>query len=96
MLTGDVTRGEAAAAVCLGCHSIDGSPKVGPTWKGLYGSQVELESGETVTADATYLHESIADPNAKVVKGYQPIMPNLGLDEQTIADLIAYIESLKE
>jgi len=96
LLTGDVTRGEAAAAVCLGCHSIDGSAKVGPTWKGLYGSQVELESGETVTADAAYLHESIADPTAKVVKGFKPVMPDLGLDEQTIADLIAYIESLKE
>jgi cytochrome c oxidase subunit 2 len=96
-LTGDVERGKAAAAVCLGCHSVDGSASVGPTWKGLYGSQVELESGEVVTADAAYLHQSIVDPMSQIVKGFPPAMPPFNyLPEEQIADLIAYIESLKE
>ncbi len=94
---GNVERGKAAAAVCLGCHSVDGATSVGPTWKGLYGKKEELESGETVTVDAAYLHESIVNPSAKIVKGYPPAMPPFNyLTEEQIADLIAYIESLKE
>jgi cytochrome c oxidase subunit 2 len=94
---GNVERGKAAAAVCLGCHSVDGNTSVGPTWKGLYGKTEELESGETVTVDAAYIHESIVDPNAKIVKGYPPAMPPFAyLTEEQIADIIAYIESLKD
>jgi uncharacterized cupredoxin-like copper-binding protein/cytochrome c2 len=94
---GDVERGKAAAAVCLGCHSVNGSPSVGPTWKDLYGSQVQLESGKTVTADDAYLYQSITDPNAETVKGFPAgAMPKFPLNDQQIADLIAYIESLKE
>jgi uncharacterized cupredoxin-like copper-binding protein/mono/diheme cytochrome c family protein len=94
---GDVERGKSQAAVCLGCHSIDGSPSVGPTWKGLYGSQVELESGKTVTADEAYLYQSIKEPAAETVKGFPAgAMPAFPLTDQQIADLIAYIESLKD
>ncbi len=84
---------------CMGCHSTNGQAGTGPTWKGLYGSQVTLSDGTTVTADANYLQQSIVDPNAQIVQGYQPnIMPqNFGqrLNSQQIQALIAYIESLK-
>ena len=72
---------------------------VGPTWKGLYGHTVELSSGGTATADDAYIHESIVDPNAKIVKGFTAgIMPqNFGdkLSETDISNVIAYIKSLQ-
>jgi cytochrome c oxidase subunit 2 len=82
---------------CLTCHSTDGSAKTGPTWKGLYGSKVELSDGRTVEADEQYLRESITDPNAKIVKGFQPLMPAFkGLVSQKELDaLVAYMKSVK-
>ncbi len=94
---GDANAGKMLASQCLACHTIDGSQAVGPTWKGLYGSKVELEDGSTVVADAAYLIESIKDPNAKVVKGFPAgAMPPYGsiLSDENIADLVAYIETL--
>ncbi len=95
-----VTLGEstAQAAGCLACHSVDGSKSVGPTWKGLFGSERTLSDGTKVTADEAYLKESILEPKAKVVEGYPGIMPtNFGetLSELDIQALIAYIRSLK-
>ena len=84
---------------CSGCHSHDGTSGVGPTWQGVYESTVTLSDGTTVVADDNYLHESIVDPNAKVVNGFPPdTMPkNFGtsLTEDQINDLIVYIQSLK-
>jgi cytochrome c oxidase subunit 2 len=77
---------------------LDGTPKVGPTWKGLYGSQVTLADGSTVTADDAYITESIRNPGAKIVQGFQNIMPaGIGstLTDQQLQDLIALIKSLK-
>jgi cytochrome c oxidase subunit 2 len=93
------TRGQKTAEIqCHACHSVDGSKGIGPTWKGVFGSQVELENGTTVTADEAYLRESIENPSAKIVKGFPNIMPSTyktTLTEQQISDLIAYIETLK-
>lgn len=94
---GDAEAGKKLSVQCLGCHTIDGSKSVGPTWKDLYGSEVELEGGAKVTADEAYLTESIKDPNAKVVKGFPAnAMPPYGaiLSDQNIADLVAYIKTL--
>lgn len=98
-VAGDVNAGKALASQCLACHTIDGSQAVGPTWKGLYGHEVELEDGTKVVADDAYLIESIKDPNAKVVKGFpKGAMPPYGsiLTDENIADLVAYIRSLAE
>jgi mono/diheme cytochrome c family protein len=57
---------------CQGCHSLDGSPSTGPTFKGLFGSTVKLTNGQTVKADDAYLLESILDPDKEIVTGYQP------------------------
>src|SRR5690606_28499356 len=59
---------------CNACHSVDGTKMIGPTWKGVYGSQEATSAGD-VTVDDAYLRESILEPNAKVVAGYQPVMP---------------------
>lgn len=87
----------AAKLACMTCHSADGSAKTGPTWKGLFGHKVEMADGTAVTADEAYVRESITDPSAKVVKGYQPVMPVFkGLVTQKELDaLTAYIKSLK-
>lgn len=96
---GDAENGKALATSlgCVACHSIDGSKMTGPTWKGLFGHEVKLADGSTTTADETYLHDAIMDPNKQVVDGYSPIMPNFSsqLDDQKVADLIAYIQSLQ-
>lgn len=88
---------QLAQSNCLTCHTTDGRTLVGPTWKGLYGSQVTLEDGSTVEADEEYLRESIVDPNAKVVKGFPPSMPPFGtlFDDQQIADIVEYIKTLQ-
>lgn len=92
-----VERGRVAAAICLACHSTDGSQMVGPSWKGLYGKEETLEDGSTVTVDDAYIHESIVDPNKKIVKGFPPSMPPLGatLTDEQIKDITEYIKSLK-
>lgn len=94
-----VERGKKWAAEygCAGCHSIDGSVIVGPSWKGLSGKQETLADGTTVTVDDAYLIESIRAPGAKIVQGFQNIMPNLSsqMTDEQIADLVAYIKSLK-
>ena len=69
----------------------------GPSLAGLFGKTVQLQNGETVVADETYIRESILNPQAKVVAGYQPIMPTFqGLvSEEQLLQLIAYIKSLR-
>jgi cytochrome c oxidase subunit 2 len=90
----------AQAQGCLGCHSIDGSQLVGPTWLGLYGSQVILEDDTSAVADEGYLRRAILETNAEIVKGYPAnIMPSIYLDtltEEQIDTLIEYIKSLAE
>ncbi|MBI4675906.1 MAG: cytochrome c oxidase subunit II [Chloroflexi bacterium] len=99
--TDPVKRGEllAKSQGCTACHSTDGSPGVGPTWKGLFGEQETLADGTVVTVDEAYVRESIGNPSAKIVKGYNDgLMPkNFGttLKEGQINDLLAYIASLK-
>ena len=90
-------RGKSAAAVCLACHSADGSQLVGPTWKGLYGHEVEMEDGSKVLVDEAYIRESITDPMKQIVKGYPPSMPPMGamLTEDQVKDIIEYIKSLQ-
>lgn len=95
-----VVRGQKAAQQfgCLACHSVDGTKIVGPTWKGLYESQVTLTDGSTVTADEAYLLESIHTPGAKIVQGFANIMPPTVANQMTdkqIQDVIEFIKSLK-
>jgi cytochrome c oxidase subunit 2 len=90
-------KGQALVAAngCAACHSINGAEGVGPTWQGLFGSKVELEDGSVVTADETYLTESIKNPAAQVVKGFAPAMPVYPFTDEEIANIVAYIKTLK-
>lgn len=80
---------------CETCHRSGGTNQ-GPALAGLFGKTVKLQGGATVIADEDYLRESILDPRAKIVSGYQPIMPTFkGLvSEEGLLQLIAYIKSL--
>jgi cytochrome c oxidase subunit 2 len=80
---------------CVNCHHLDGSGRC-PTLVGLFGKKVQLSDGRTVTADEAYIRESILQPTAKIVAGYQPLMPTFqGLvTEEGVVQLIEYIKSL--
>lgn len=82
---------------CNTCHSTDGSVKTGPSLKGIWGHEVTLADGSKVTVDENYVRESITNPTAKVVQGFQPVMPVFKglLDEKQIDALVAYVKSLK-
>jgi len=82
---------------CSTCHSVDGTPKIGPTWKGLFGKTESFVDGSSAPADENYIRQSILDPAAKVVQGYAPSMPTyMGkLKDAEIDGIIAYIKSLK-
>jgi mono/diheme cytochrome c family protein len=88
----------AQSAGCIACHSVDGSKLVGPSWKGLYNSEQEIEGDGKVTADDAYLQDSIVNPAAKIVKGYPNVMPatyGQSLKPDEIAAIIEYIKTLK-
>ena len=82
---------------CNTCHLPDGKGR-GPSYNGVYGSKVRLADGSTVVADDAYIRESILQPNAKIVAGFQPVMPSFqGLvTEDQILALTAYIKSMKD
>lgn len=83
---------------CKACHSIDGSTGIAPTWRGLYGSQVRLEDGTTVTVDDAYILHSIEAPADQVVRGFPPMSFSAqaaGLTKDQLDDILAYIKTLK-
>lgn len=86
-----------AAKTCIACHSVDGRRLIGPTWKGLFGSERTLVGGAKVTADENYIRESILNPAAKIVDTFAPTMPSFKgqLKDEEIDALIAYMKTLK-
>ena len=93
---GQVAQGRALANAkgCAACHSVDGSTRVGPSWKGLFGKTETLRDGSTALVDDAYLGAFIRDPQARGVKGFAPVMPKIPLSEEELAALVAYIKSL--
>ena len=82
---------------CNTCH-VQGAQGRGPVLNNLFGSTVQLAGGGTAVADQAYLRESIVNPQAKVVAGYQPLMPTFqGLvTEEQLIQLVAYVQSLSQ
>ncbi len=82
---------------CNTCHSVNGTPMTGPTWQNVFGHQVPLADGTTVEADENYIRRSILEPNAQVVRGFNPIMPSYqgSLTDLQLDALIAYIRTLR-
>ena len=83
------------ALACVSCHQ-EGSQGRGPLLTNVFGHEVELQGGAKVLADEAYLRESIVNPQAKIVAGFQPLMPTFQgmVSEEQLLQLIAYIKSL--
>jgi cytochrome c oxidase subunit II len=81
---------------CATCHSVDGGKNTGPTWKGVWGTDVPIVGGGTVKYDENYTRESILNPAAKIHQGYANQMPSFAgqLSETEILGVIAYIRDL--
>ena len=80
---------------CQTCHQLD-RQGIGPMLTGLFGKNQKLQSGQSIAVDESYLRESIVNPHAKIVAGFQPVMPPYQgrINEEQLMELIAYIKSL--
>lgn len=95
-----IAQGEVLAEEygCTACHAKDREQLVGPGWGGIYGSEVRLADGSTVERDDAYLIESIVDPDARLVEGFEAgAMPSFAdmLEADQVEALVAYIRSLE-
>lgn len=97
-------KAEGAAVLqkygCTGCHSLDGSPSVGPTFQGLFGRQTTVVTAgkeRTITADEAYIERSILEPQADLVKGFPPVMPAFAgqVSEHEIEEIIEFLQGLR-
>lgn len=103
-LAGGSTEGTPAAEgkklfeslACVTCHQA-GSGSRGPNLEGVFGRQEKLANGQFVQVDENYVRESILNPQAKIVAGYDPIMPTFQgqLNEAQLMQLVSYIKSMK-
>jgi mono/diheme cytochrome c family protein len=82
---------------CAACHTTTGLAQLGPTWRGLFGSRRKLADQSTATADEAYIRESILEPGAKVVPGFEAPMPSYAgiLNGSQVESLVLYIKSLQ-
>lgn len=82
---------------CVACHSIDGSVKVGPSWKGIFGQTHVFADGGSAVVDESYIRESTLEPTKHIVKGYPAAMPSYQgqLSEEQLNAIIEFIKELK-
>lgn len=83
---------------CIGCHSLDGTAKIGPTFKGLFGRrEIVIVGGQEkeITVDEAFIRSHILDPRAATVKGYPPVMPPVPMTDDELKTIVAYLESVK-
>ncbi len=83
---------------CVACHTTDGSKRVGPSFKGVFGHAVETRDGRRLVADAAYVKQSILEPNAVVVAGYEPVMPPFAgqLSDREIGAITDWLKTLSD
>ncbi|MCA9786125.1 MAG: cytochrome c [Candidatus Delongbacteria bacterium] len=93
-----------AEKLCLTCHTLDGTteingaPALGPTLKGVFGSQTTvIANGQeiTKTVDEAYLRKSINEPMAEIKKDFQPVMAPLPMTPEELDLVISYVKTLK-
>ena len=82
---------------CVQCHTIDGSPKIGPSFKGSWGSEIVLAGGLTLRFDEAYVRESLMRPQAKARAGFPPVMQSYDglLKQHEVEALIDFLRSLR-
>jgi cytochrome c oxidase subunit II len=86
-------RALAQSKGCVACHTVDGAPGVGPTWKGLFGKTEAMVDGSTARVDEGYIKDFIRNPQARAVKGFAQVMPKIELTDDEVTALTAYIKS---
>ena len=79
---------------CLACHTTSGLPGMGPTFKGLFNSQVSLLNGTSVKADDAYIRDCVRHPRTDL-KGFNPVMPAIPLTDEELNHVVDYIKTLK-
>lgn len=85
---------------CFACHSVDGTKIVGPTFKGLYGTEIDVVTAGTerkLTANDDYIRKSIYEPAADIVKGYPNALMvsyKSTISEDQIKQIIEYLKTL--
>lgn len=80
---------------CAQCHTLDGTPDDGPSFKEVFGSTSILSDDSEQIVDENYIRESIMQPTAKIVKGFDPVMPKVVLKDKEITAIIEYIKTIK-
>jgi len=82
---------------CKQCHSVDGGSGIGPSFKGIWGHKQPLKDGAEVLVEENYIRESLLNPQAKIVAGYEPVMPTYQgrLKDKEITAIIEYLKTLK-
>lgn len=95
MKPSDIGRELYTKKTCSGCHSIDGSRLIGPSFLGLYGKKREFSNGDSVTADEKYIEESVYYPQKRIVKGFESIpMTQFAPEKKSESDIFsAYVTS---
>jgi len=86
---------------CNTCHTLDGSPLVGPSYlqtSQMWGEERVFEDGSSTTIDENYVRNSILEPQTQIVAGYQGVMPTYQglLNDRELDALIAFLKTLKE
>lgn len=81
---------------CIACHTVDGSPGVGPSWMGMFGRVETLDDDTSMVVDEEYFRESIRYPERKMVKGYPKVMSSYWLEEDDYLALIAFAQRLSQ
>ena len=79
---------------CVACHTVDGSPGVGPSWLGMWGKTEMLTTGEVVTVNEEYFSSSLRLAQRQVLAGYPNIMPYYFLPEEEVVALMEYARQL--
>lgn len=80
---------------CFSCHSLKVDADLAPSFKGIYGRTEKMSDGSVITVDETYLRESILHPGAKIVDGYDDLMPVPTVTDQEVDEMIQYLKTIK-
>ncbi len=85
---------------CIACHSSNGTKGVGPSYKGIFGHKVTVETNgkeREITVDEAYIKKSILEPEADVVKGFvkgSMVSYKGQLTDEQIDKIVEYIKTL--
>jgi len=82
---------------CMACHTVDGNPGIGPTFKGLFGKTEETTEGKKIVVDDNRIRNKLLNPTVDVTKGFAPVMPTFQgqLSEKEINGIVEFLKSLK-